>query len=173
MRPVSAVSAGSAATRARPPAHAGVGVGLGRGVEVGVTVGVGGGGWTRARASGGPERGQATVEVALALPVIALLLMVVVQVGLVVRAQVLVTHAAREGARAAAVDGAPDAARHAVEASTPLDPHLLTVRVTGRDGAGSRVRVEVDYRLVTDLPLVGRLLPDLTLTGVTTMRVER
>ncbi|MEY2448174.1 MAG: TadE-like protein [Acidimicrobiaceae bacterium] len=41
------------------------------------------------------ERGQATVEAALVLPLVVLLLLAVVQVGLLVRAEVLVTHAAR------------------------------------------------------------------------------
>ena len=127
----------------------------------------------RQRRAGDGDDGQASVEFALALPLIVLLLLVVVQVGLVVRAQVLVTHAAREGARAAAVDADPDAPRRAAEASTTLDPSRLTVRAVGRAGPGSRVRVSVDYRLATDLPLVGPLLPDLTLAGVTTMRVER
>ena len=122
---------------------------------------------------GDGDRGQASVELALALPLVVVLLLVVVQVGLVVRAQVLVTHAAREGARAAAVDADPAAARRAVEASSTLDAGRLAVRVTNRDGPGSRVRVQVDYRVVTDLPLVGPLLPDLTLSGATTMRVER
>ena len=41
------------------------------------------------------QRGQAAVELALALPLVALLLLAVVQVGLVVRDQVLTTPAAR------------------------------------------------------------------------------
>ncbi|MGH9185287.1 MAG: TadE family protein, partial [Acidimicrobiales bacterium] len=45
-------------------------------------------------------RGQATVELALVLPFVALVLLAVAQTALVVRAQVLVTHAAREAARA-------------------------------------------------------------------------
>ena len=50
------------------------------------------------------ERGQATVEAALVLPLVALLLLAVVQIGLLVRTELLVTHAAREAVRAAAVD---------------------------------------------------------------------
>ena len=67
------------------------------------------------------EGGQATVEVALLLPLLATMLLAVVQVGLVVRDQVLVTHAAREAARAAAVDPTEDAAREARPA-----PHAWT-----------------------------------------------
>ena len=59
------------------------------------------------------DRGQAMVETALVLPLVVLFLLAVVQVGLVVRAQVLVTHAAREAARAAAVDPDPAAAGRA------------------------------------------------------------
>ena len=50
------------------------------------------------------ERGQATVELALGLPVVLLGVLLVVQVGLVVADQVRVVHAAREGVRVAAVD---------------------------------------------------------------------
>ena len=57
------------------------------------------------RAGRRDDRGQATVEVALMLPVLVILAMALVQVGLVARTTVLVHHAAREGARAAAVGG--------------------------------------------------------------------
>ena len=49
------------------------------------------------------------MELALVLPLVVALLLAVVQVGLIVRDQVLVVHAAREAAREAAVD--PDPAR--------------------------------------------------------------
>ena len=118
------------------------------------------------------ERGQATVEAALVLPLIVLLLLAVVQVGLLVRAEVLVTHAAREAARAAAVDHDPNAAARAAELATTLDAHRLSVRVEGRDGPGSRVRVDVTYTAPTDVPLIGSLLGDVTLHADATMRVE-
>jgi Flp pilus assembly protein TadG len=119
------------------------------------------------------DRGQATVEFALCLPLVVLLLLLVVQVGVIVRGQVLVTHAAREAARAAAVDADPAAAERAAEASTPLAADRLSVRSSGRAGPGSRVRVDVSYRLSTDVPLVGPMLPDLDLQASATMRVER
>ncbi len=116
------------------------------------------------------ERGQATVEAALALPFILLLLMLVVQVGLIVRAQLLVTHAAREGARAAAVDAA--SADGAARSATTLDASRMRVDVDGRGGPGSRVTVTVRYDLATDVPVVGVLVPDVTLSAQATMRVE-
>ena len=106
------------------------------------------------------------------LPVLATLLLAVVQVGLVVRDQILVTHAAREAARSAAVDPSPAAARDAAIEGSGLSGTRLSVEVTGRGGEGSRVRVQVAYRMPTDVPLVGRLVGGLTLRSDASMRVE-
>lgn len=122
----------------------------------------------RAREDGG----QASVELALVLPLVALLLLAVVQLGLLVRDQILVVHAAREAAREAAVDPSPDAPRRAASVSSTLADSRLTVTSTGRGAAGSRVRVEVAYRAPTAVPLVGAALGDLTLRASATMRVE-
>ena len=119
-----------------------------------------------------PERGQASVEVALLLPVLVLVLLVILQVGLIGRDLVLVSHASREAARAAAVDPDPGAAEAAARASGGLDPRRLTVSVTGRGAAGSLVQVTVRYRAGTDVPLVGALLGERTIRSSTTMRVE-
>lgn len=113
------------------------------------------------------------MELALALPVIVLLLAAVVQAGLLVRDQVLVTHAAREAARAAAVEDDQDAAEAAAAEAGPLDRQRLTVTVEGREGPGSRVRVRVTYRAPLRLPLLGRVLDDVELDASATMRVER
>lgn len=122
---------------------------------------------------GQDERGQATVELALLLPLVALLLLALVQAGLLARDQVLVTHAAREGARAAAVSDEPDAARRAAEQAGPLRAGDLEVTVSGRGEVGSRVRVEVRYRAATQVPGAGLAFGDIELLGSATMRVER
>jgi Flp pilus assembly protein TadG len=113
------------------------------------------------------------VELALLLPVVLVLLLAVLQVGLLARDVVLVTHAAREAARAAATDPDPGVARAAALASSGLDPARLTVTtvVTG-DEALRRVRVEVAYRAATAVPLVGSLVADRTIRTSATMRVE-
>jgi hypothetical protein len=118
-----------------------------------------------------PERqhGQAAVELALALPLVALLLLAVVQVGLVVRDQVLTVHAAREAARAAAVDSDPGRARAAALAGSGLPGGRLVVELR----RGTSAEVTVRYRSATDLPLVGPLLPDIVLRAKATMRSER
>ncbi|MBW3627561.1 MAG: pilus assembly protein [Actinobacteria bacterium] len=121
----------------------------------------------------GDDRGQAAVELALVLPLVAALALALLQVALVVRDQVLVVHAAREGARAAAVSDDPGAAQAAALAGASLIPDRVVVEASGRGEAGSRVRVLVRYVSVTDLPLVGPLVGDVELSGSASMRVER
>lgn len=118
------------------------------------------------------DRGQAAVELALVLPVVLLVLLLVVQVGLVGRDQVLVVHAAREAARAAAV-GEPDAqVRAAAARAGPLVASRLRVTVERRGGPGGDVTVRISYRCPTDLPLIGPLVPDLDLQAEVVMRQE-
>jgi len=119
------------------------------------------------------DRGQAAVELALSLPLLAGLALLLVQVGLVVRDHVVVTAAAREAVREAAVSPEPGAARRAALSGTRLAPDRLTVAVHGRGGPGSRVTVEVRYRAPTDVPVVGRLLGDVHITRKAAMRVEQ
>ncbi|MEM9608484.1 MAG: TadE family protein [Actinomycetota bacterium] len=115
------------------------------------------------------ERGQTTVELAIVLPLIIIFLLFVVQVGLVVRAQLMVTHAVREGARAAAVGEDPTAA---VVAASSLDPERLVVSRSGGDQAGELVTIAVEFVAPTDVPLVGAFVGDVTLSTTATMRVE-
>lgn len=117
-------------------------------------------------------RGQATVELALVLPVVLMLVLLVVQLGLVLRDQVMVVNAAREGARAAAVEPSTSAAARAVFATTRLDPARTAVATTSGGSAPPLVTVTVTYRSTTRVPLVGALLGDVTLTESTTMRRE-
>lgn len=118
------------------------------------------------------DGGQASAELALLLPVVALLLLAVLQVAVLARDAVLVTHAAREAARAAAVDPAPGAPRDAARAAGGLDPERMSISTSGRDGPGNRVQVEVRYRAPTDVPIVGALLGDRRISATVTMRVE-
>ena len=119
------------------------------------------------------DRGQATVELALVLPLVAVLVLLVLQVGLVIRDHLLVEHAAREAARAASVADADrsSAANRAAVRSADLDAGRLRVSSNVTDG-GEGVAVHVDYRSATDVPLVGLLLPDVELRGDAVMRVE-
>ena len=113
------------------------------------------------------------MELALVLPLVVFLLLAVVQLGMLVRDQILVVHAAREAVREAAVDPATDAPRRAAVASSALTDSRLTVTSTGRGAVGTRVRVEVAYRAPTGVPLLGAAVGNLTLRASATMRVER
>jgi Flp pilus assembly protein TadG len=124
------------------------------------------------------DDGQATVEVALVLPVIVLLLMAVVQVGLIVHDRLLVTGAAREAARAFAVSGSAEVAQRAARAPGGLVSERLRVHVTRElasvpDASGvSLVVVRVTYTVVTDVPLAGSLLPDIDVVADAVMSSE-
>ncbi len=115
------------------------------------------------------DEGQATVELALVLPMVCLLLLLLVQVGLIVHAHLMAIHAAREGVRAAAVDPHPASAHVAVARGTSFERDRTEVSV--RDG-GATVTVEVRYRAATDVPLVGALLGDVEVRARATMRKE-
>jgi Flp pilus assembly protein TadG len=119
------------------------------------------------------DRGQATVELALTLPVVVMLLLALVQAGVLARDQILVTHAAREAARAAAVVDDRSAIERAAADAGPLDRHRLTVEVGPRGAPGSRVTVDLAYATSTRVPLIGSLVPDITLRARASMRVER
>lgn len=119
------------------------------------------------------DHGQSTVEFALILPLVVLVVLLVVQAGFVVRDQLLVSHAAREAARAAAVSDADrvGAALAAARAAGRLRADQLSGTVSMLD-ADRSVRVEISYRSVTDLPLIGALVPDVDLHAAVVMRVE-
>lgn len=112
------------------------------------------------------EEGQATVELALVLPLVALLALSLLQVGLVGRDAVLVTSATRDLARTAALGTEPRAS----QVDPPLHRDRLHVSVTRAEG---RARVGVAYHSPTDVPLIGRLVPDIPLFVTVSVREER
>jgi len=123
----------------------------------------------RSRRASRSARGQATVELALVLPLVLTLALALVQVGMVARDAVRVTHAARSATRAASI-GLDDAAvRRAASDGSGLEPWRLTVVIVR---AGEWVTVRVTYRCPTDVPLVGRVAPGVELRDQLTMRVE-
>lgn len=114
------------------------------------------------------DAGQATVELALALPLVCTVLLGVVQVAVVVRDQLVVQAAAREGARAAATAADPAAAANAAVAGRGgLRPLEVTTSIES-----GRVRVTVRYIDPTDVPLIGALLPDATVEADVAMALE-
>ncbi len=113
------------------------------------------------------DEGQAAVELALVLPLVVTLFLAVAQVTLVAHDQILVVHAARAGAREAAVGGDAGAVRRAVLAGAAagggLTPDRTVIESSRRGGVDAWVEVRVRYRAPTDLPVIGALLPTLEL----------
>jgi Flp pilus assembly protein TadG len=124
------------------------------------------------RAAGGSDRGQATVELALCLPVVVVVLLAVLQVAAIARDHVLVAHAAREAARAVAVGADQRTAATVAARSSGLDPRRLDVVVSGSGPAGSRRVVGVKYRASTAMPIIGAVVGDVHLAADVTIRVE-
>ena len=125
-------------------------------------------GGRNARSRARSDHGQATVELALVLPLVFGMLMLLFQIALVARDEILVVHAARDAAREATVSRDP--AR--VVAAARRDLRDATVRIVRRGRVGEPVEVAVTYVSRTALPLVGALVPDLTLRAGSVMRVE-
>lgn len=123
-----------------------------------------------ARALG--ARGQATVELALCLPVVLALVAALVEVGALAGEQVRVWHAAREAARAAAVDGDVDAARAGAERAglRPVDVDVDPPPSQRR--AGDPVTVSLAYRHRGRVPVMRALFDGVVLRAHASMRIE-
>jgi Flp pilus assembly protein TadG len=76
------------------------------------------------------ESGQAVTEFALVAPVVILIMLAIVSFGLVFSWQSILNNAAREGARAGAVNKSDSEIMQIVTANTTLLPRASTVRVS-------------------------------------------
>lgn len=114
------------------------------------------------------DEGAAAVEFALVLPILVLLLFGIIQFGIVYDAQLTITHAAREGARMAAVGG--DVAAAVAAQTVGLDQSKVTLVPTQLKGSASDPRgyyyeVTVKYAYPLDIPLWDELTLDLQSTA--------
>lgn len=98
---------------------------------------------------------------------LCIVLLLVVQVAVVAAHRLAVQLAAREAARAAAVSA--DRAAPAAAAARVVSLQPLVLRSSEHRGL---VTVSVTYHDPTDVPIVGALLPDVTLTAEVTMSIE-
>ena len=121
------------------------------------------------------------VELAIVLPVVVLLVFGMLEIGRVLNSWVIVTQAAREGARTAAVQCARDPACATVvdgrvDGSMP-DSMVATARHTLSAGpylAGQPVTVRVEYDVPLVTPLISAFFPGgATVASETTMRLEQ
>src|SRR5437763_502341 len=91
-------------------------------------------------------RGSVSVEFAAVLPLVAVSMLLVAQIGLLVSEQLAAQHAAREGARAAAVWTDDDRARTAALDAGNLDPDRTTITISPSSRAlGTPLRREVRF----------------------------
>lgn len=124
------------------------------------------------------QRGQALVELSLAIVVLLFLALGVVQFGVLYSLKLRVEHAAGEGARYAATEmlhGATDAdiVQHTLAAAPNLPPPAPTVTVQApvRQG-GQPVVVTVSYFYRPTVPIVGQMVGPITLKGRAEARLE-
>lgn len=123
------------------------------------------------------SRGQALLELALILPVLLLLVFGIIEFGRVFHAYLVVTQAAREGARVGVVGGTDSEITAAVEqAAAGLDKTRLQIEIAPPEGGrvrGDSLRVEVNYSVPLVVPLIAELAPNpFPVTAAATMRVE-
>jgi Flp pilus assembly protein TadG len=95
-------------------------------------------------------------------------LLAIVQLVVIVRDQLAVQLAAREAARAAAV-AAPSAAAAQGAANNAVTLRPLLVATNSSSGS---VTVTVSHVTRTDVPLIGALLPDITVSAAAMMALE-
>lgn len=123
------------------------------------------------------KRGQALVELALALPLIIMLVMGTIEFGRLFHSYLLITNASREGARLA-ITGADNPAIIArvnevtLSLNNTKDIDIAPTDLLIRSG-GVPVTVTVDYKHNIITPVFNSILPNpVTLTSSTSMRME-
>lgn len=120
------------------------------------------------------ERATAAVEFALVLPLVLIIALALVQVGLLVKDQLVLEEAARAGARQAAVSTDDGSARRAaISAAVSLASDRVDVSIQREGDVGGSVSVIVIYHAPVALPLVAWLFPSrIDLRSTAVMRQE-
>jgi Flp pilus assembly protein TadG len=120
---------------------------------------------TRKRAARrGRDRGAAAVELALLLPILLLVVFAIIDFGRMMNAQIALTEAAREGARADAIGA--NGTTVAQQAALPSLGSLVPTSVSSSCGnatpgatSTNRVTMTYTFRFVTPLGMLGHLMP--------------
>lgn len=127
------------------------------------------------------ERGIATVEFALVLPILLMTLFGIIELGMAWYTKQVLTNASREGARAGIVYSSPSMTSGEVQ--TIVQNYLnnsgftqpVTITVTGTGGAsGDPLTVTVSHNYTFNvLPgFVQSMVGDISIEGKTVMRME-
>lgn len=122
------------------------------------------------------RKGQATVELALVLPILLLLLVGVAQVSLLLSAYLTVEASAQEGADLAAIGGSDTAIVARVDqVASDLNAANLSVSVSPPEPRmpGTDVTVTVVYVEPITIPLVSTFLgPSITMQSSLSMQIQ-
>lgn len=113
------------------------------------------------------QSGQATVEFALALPIVLIVILGMTQVGVAIRNELAIELAAREGARAASVSASPQSAASAAATAAVDLPIAVSTSVTA-----TSVTVTVTYVDPTDVPIIGPFIGPSTHQTAATMALQ-
>jgi len=119
------------------------------------------------------EKGASAVEFALILPILIILVFGIVQFGIAFNNYITITHAAREGARIAAVDlNNTDLKNIIIERAFPVQINEDDIVISTPEGTniGDPVEVEITYNISITIPLVGSW--DIPLKNKAIMRLE-
>lgn len=119
------------------------------------------------------QRGQATVELVLALPFLAFLLGALVELGILAADRTRVFHAAREGARVAAVDADEDAIARAARASGLPEVTVAVTPAPTERVQGEGVTVTVTTAHSGRIPVLRFFFQRVIHTASATMRIEK
>jgi len=126
------------------------------------------------------DRGAAAVEMALLLPLLLLIVFGIVDFGRMLNAQITITEAAREGARAAAIENSNAAAETRVAKVMAGATVVVLPDNTPCDGvalsADATVKVSAEFKFVTPVGAIAGMFAspagfggDVTLTGTGVM----
>ncbi len=114
-------------------------------------------------------RGQATVELAVVLPIVMLLFLATLQAAMLVRDRILLIDAARVAGRTVIVSPRLEAAQQAVDSQGSVGS--ATVSLSGETSSGSLAVVTLRMP-ATRVPVVGRVVSGVVLEETLTVRVE-
>jgi len=117
------------------------------------------------------EKGASSVEFAIILPVLILILFGIFEFGRAYLDYLAITHAAREGARLAAVGNYSEA--EVRERAYPVSPSSVSIVYLSSDGAprhGDPVEVAVTYDRPLNIPFIAKTT--VKLMSKARMRVE-
>jgi Flp pilus assembly protein TadG len=119
------------------------------------------------------QDGQATLELALALPVLVVVITGLIETALMASDQLRLWHAAREAARVAVVDADPLAAERTVRDQGFADADVGVTPPPAERRQGDSLTVSVGYRRSSRVPIIGRIFDGVELRARATMRIEQ